>query len=296
MKLIVVFLFLPILSIAQTKSWEREPNQAPKEPPYVTEEEWEKENPDAQPVVKQEQSNLNSDEIQYEVIEETDKYYKVRHPQAAKGLIRIKADGTYIYERDKSEITRFSGFRFGSQKFNNLVNKQSSKTFEDIYASSFSLYIDYEKPFWGWANNLKWNYGFNFIFSEGNGYLASGGESIEKYSLLMLPVQTGFTYHMQYWGDDQWIVPYVGAGVDVFFLYELRDDGEAVRTYTFGGHANAGVRFLIDKWVDSLDDLDEDYGINHVWLSLDFKKIIGGEPDLIDVSSDVATLGFGLSL
>lgn len=289
-----VFVFTSSHSFAQNEDWLREPSQAPNEPPYISEEEWEEKAPDSQPVKK---NHSQTKKIPYDIIEETEDYYKVRHPLQRKGLYKITADGTYLYKRDRSKIEQFTGFRFGSQKFDQLINTQTNKTFDEVYSPAASLFLDFERPLFSWSQNFKQNYGLNFIYATGTGFLASSGaESQEGYKLIMLPIHYGFTYHFQYLGETQWIVPYAGVGADLFLIYELRDDGKAIRTYTYGGHANAGLRFLIDRWMSDLDDLDEDYGINHVWLSLDYKKIIGAEKDSIDISSDAITLGFGLDI
>lgn len=303
MKYLFIFALFFQTSFAQDSDFLREPNEAPKEPPYVSEEEWEQENPDTQPVIK---NNASSNPItkinakkkpNFEVIEETDKYYKVRHPWAKKGLRRIKADGTYIFDRTRSKIDSYAGFKMGTQTFTNLVNNTTTASFEDVYSKTASIYIDWEKPAFKFSNNLKWAYGLNLIFADGSGFSTGKTEvPLEKYTLLMLPLHAGFTYHMQYWGETQWMVPYVGAGGDIFLIYERRNDGEDVRTYTFGGHVNAGIRFLLDRWMNDMHDLDDDYGINHVWLTLDFKKIIAGEPDTLDVTSDIATIGFGFDI
>lgn len=292
MKYILLILFSFQITYAQDSSFLREPNEAPKEPPFLNEEEWEEEDPDAQPVAKEQEK------YQYEVIEETKDYYKVRHPMAKKGLLRIKADGTYIYKRDRSEIKSYTGIKFGSQTFTNLSNSQTNATFEDVYSKTLSVYIDQERPMFKFSTNLKLNYGMNLVYASGSGYNKADKKKneLESYKLLMLPLHTGFTYHIQYWGETQWMIPYFGAGVDLYLIYERRNDGEAISTYTYGAHANGGIRFLIDRWMNDLHELDDDYGINHVWLSLDFKKIIGGEKDTIDISSDVATIGFGLDI
>tara|TARA_Y100000780_G_scaffold226633_2_gene240842 strand:- start:4468 stop:5349 length:882 start_codon:yes stop_codon:yes gene_type:complete len=290
-KWILLFLTFSIFSQAQVA---RDPDAAPLEPPYISEEEWEARQEDTQPVVKQQQP-------EYEVIEETDDYLKVRHPEAKNGLIKILADGTYIYKKEESKIEGYSGFKLGTQVFDNLQNNTTNQSYSDVYKTTYSLFVDFETPVFGQEGNLKWNYGLNLTYATGTGFYASGTQAYEDYSLIMLPIYGGFTYHFQYFGETQAFIPYVSLGIDAYFIYESRDDGESVKTYTGGAHANAGIRFLVDSWMGDTDDLDEDFGINHTWLVLDYKYILGAEngqtgDDVIDITSQVVTLGFGFDI
>lgn len=290
MKYLVLGLLIGLSAQAQYDQ-DRGPDQAPLEPPYVTEEEWERANPDAQPIQKKQNKKLP-----YEVVEETDDHYKVRHPLSHKGLKRIKADGTYIFEANKSKIESYMGFSFGIQSFNNLTNNATGKSFNDVYDKTFSLFLDWEKPLFDFSRNFKWSYGVNIIGAQGTGFTSGGVEALESYTLIMLPLHLGFTYSMQYWGDTQWVVPYFGGGGDLFLIAEIRDDGDQLKTYTYGGHAKAGLRFLLDGWVDNMHSLDDDYGINHMWVKLEFRAIIAAEVDTMDISSQSATLGFGFDM
>lgn len=284
------------LSLTSYGQWQQS-SEAPQEPPYLTEEEWEAENTDTQLPPKAE-SNLG-----YEIVEETDDYLKVRHPEAKNGLRRITADGTYIYERDKSPIESYMGFRFSSQRFEQIQLDTGSSIvdFQDIYTSNASIFLDYEDPIGGPTSNLKWNYGGSLIFSTGKGVFANGDPSFEDYTLIMLPVHGGISYHFQYLGETQWIIPYVATGASLFFIREFRADGEANNTYTAGFYGAGGIRFLLDRWMDDAQDLDEDFGINHSWFTIEFRRIQGAEragssPEAVDISSSVLGLGFGFDI
>ena len=56
--------------------------------------------------------------------------------------------------------------------------------------------------------------------------------------------------------------------------------------------AGGGVSLLLD-WLDrrALSQLDADYGINHVWATVQYRQIIGLKKDL-DISSNLISAGF----
>ncbi len=114
----------------------------------------------------------------------------------------------------------------------------------------------------------------------------------ERFTFLMLPLQASVIYRIQF-ADAQWIVPFVEGGAAYYAIAEARDDGKKPR---IGGapatSVAGGLSFLLD-WLDpqSIRELDSDFGINHVWLTLQYRIIAGLKSDL-DVSTKMATAGF----
>ncbi len=107
----------------------------------------------------------------------------------------------------------------------------------------------------------------------------------------MFPNQLTAIYKFQY-ADEQIFVPYVEGGAGYFTFMEVRDDGQSTK---FGGAAvtvaAAGANILLD-WLDrqSVRQLDNEYGINHVWLTGEYRYIVGLNPTF-DFTSGVISAG-----
>ncbi|MCB0407180.1 MAG: hypothetical protein KDD34_03185 [Bdellovibrionales bacterium] len=210
---------------------------------------------------------------------------KIKHPNAEKGLIRIKQDRTYVYVTPKSKQDRAFSFRFGMYNPENLANPDTGTTFQTSYSAEDApiVFFDYE---WHWLNGSLGKFGFKLgtgIFSaEGNGsfktiYAENGGRNtpLEKFTFLALPNSAGLVYRMQFY-DDQILIPYADGGVMGITFFEFRDDKDLPRAglgtagfFSVGGMFNLG---RLDKL--SVLELDREYGINSIFLTGEFRQIV----------------------
>lgn len=210
----------------------------------------------------------------------------------------ISKDGEFRYPVSVSDYTASGSIRFGMMSPPSLKNASNGLTFKDIYGDGMvpALLFDYEYPFTRAIGRLGLKAESGFIASSARGRFKNsarlGELPEERFTFLMIPLQATVIYRIQF-ADTQWIVPFVEGGGVYYGIAEMRDDGKAPR---LGGApaavAAGGVSILLD-WIDphSIRQLDADYGINHVWLTLQYRQIVGVKKDL-DVSTQMATAGF----
>ncbi len=223
----------------------------------------------------------------------------IQHPNAAKGLIKITKDKTYIYKVDRSDQKRAASLRFGVFDPLELQNPDTGSSFDDNYSETENpiILFDYEWQLWH-SPIGKWgiNAGTGFYIANGNGRFANPAETRsprEGFTFIAMPLTGGATYRMQLW-DKQPLVPYASGGANLFGFSEVRDDGQGPK---FGGalgaYAAAGVGLNMTHWNElSMIALDREYGINGVFLTLEFRKIIGFGN--FDFTSDVINGGMSV--
>lgn len=274
--------------------------QAPNEPPYVSEDEWENSDPEAQlvPNNKSNTSNQKKKPKYYhreQAKELKDGEKRIKHPLAKKGLIRIDKHGTYIYKSPASSESASSTIKLSKFAYTNWTNDTLGVSFEDIYdTTEISLQLDWESRLGERFGTFSWIYGIGLNYATGNGRFVGSptSEAIESYSLFVVPISLGMVYKFRF-TNKQWLIPYVQAGGDISAIMEIRDDGEG-NMYYFAPNAYGagGVSFLLDNFMqDDLIELDRDYGINHVRLNLEF-KITQGLDSKVDTSSQQISAGF----
>jgi hypothetical protein len=210
----------------------------------------------------------------------------------------ISQEGEFTYPVAVSEFTGAGGLRFGMMSPPNIINGSNGLAFKDIYGSAEipALLFEYEYPLTQAIGRIGIKGETGFIATSAKGRFknpARAGEvPEERFTFLMVPLQATVIYRFQF-ADSQWVVPFVEGGGGYYGIVELRDDSKAPK---FGGSpvavAAGGVNILLD-WLDrqAVRQLDADYGINHVWLSLQYRQIIGLKEDL-KVSSNLITAGF----
>lgn len=226
---------------------------------------------------------------------------KIKHPLSEKGLRRIKADGTYLFEKEPSPQNHGISVRFGLFEPFNLVNPKNGESFERAYGGRTNpmVLIDYEWQFWKMALG-KWSLklGSGIFVANGNGRFANDYEENrgltprEVFTFLALPNSIGLTYRMQ-WSPYQWFVPYANGGVMGFTFAELRDDGESPKFgFSPAAYAAGGLAINLTGFNRSAARiLDFEYGINGAYLVGEFKNIftLGGD---FDFSATVINFGF----
>lgn len=247
------------------------------------------------------------------VIQRDDKHgvEYIQHPQAAKGLVVIEEDGTYVYHvKEVNTYSASSSVRFGLQQAPAITAANNKDTFASIYGGGdlFTIMYDYEMQPFDHISQFKLAAGFNLSTASGNGRFLNPQNSfycppypaatcnnypnaMEKYTFLSLPVTAGFVYRFQY-ANRQWMAPYIGAGGTYYLLGELRDDGKYHAVGTPGGYAEAGMLFNITA-IDtkSAFTLNTEYGVNNLWLDMQVRVVQTVNKDL-NMSADIFSVGF----
>lgn len=224
-----------------------------------------------------------------EKIFDWDKYKgakEVPHPFAEKGLIRITKDRTYIYKVDPSEQHRAAGFRVGAFNPTRLENPervgQTGATFDQNYDSKSNpaLMFDYEWQLWkSPIGKFGLRAGSGVFIAQGNGHFVSSVNQdktpLEIFTFWAMPNALGAVYRMQFW-DKQLFVPYGEGGGLAIAFGEFRDDdkppkwGGALASYFAAGLAVDLTYFDAMSTIQ----LDREYGINRVYLTVEYRGIV----------------------
>lgn len=286
-KFIVVL--ISVISLRYATAAE-EPESAPQEPPY-TQEENEFENFETAPVEEQPQAvEETSAEQTPEAVTETtttpEKLKKgvkyIEHPLAEKGLVRINKDGSYVYKTEETTAKNISGaLRYGAMDPPD-IKAADGTTYDTMYggASQSLISFDYEwHPFSGYGK-LGLQTGFGFLIAYGSGRFLAPGDPLngqiakEEYTFVAIPLNLGVVYRLE-WLTQQWLAPYVAAGGTYVAVAEIRDDGKNP-TYvgTPGAYGAGGVLFNISAInKKTAFTLRSEYGIQNLWLSLDYRYL-----------------------
>lgn len=225
-----------------------------------------------------------------------EKTIKVQHPNAAKGLIKIKKDGTYQYKvklREKSQSTTIGLATFTSPKITNS-KANTPITFSSMYGGSPMAFVaSYEwMPFRGYgALGLYLESGFSV--SRGRGQLADGGVAEESYSLYIIPVTAFLKYRFEYM-RRQWVVPYIMGGGTYYGLVEARDDGQQTQAASSAVGGGGGFHINLSRMdPEGAYRLDREWGIADMWLTFEMRVMQGLKPQ-IDFTN--ATVQAGITL
>jgi len=209
---------------------------------------------------------------------------KVPHNQAKKGLIRIDKKGIYFYRTPETPQHYAASFRFGNLQAPNLANQVNGVTFAELYTDgSIPLFLfDLEWQFMQSVGKLGIKFGSGLLVTSGNGRFENPPngdptiEAREKFTFVMFPNNLALIYRAEFF-DGQPVVPFAEAGVDYFVLAEFRDDNKPPLGRWAGStafHVAFGGSLLLDFLdKDSVMQLDKEYGINHVWLTGEFRAI-----------------------
>lgn len=206
----------------------------------------------------------------------------IQHEGAKEGLVKILADGTYVYDVKRDLKTESSKITFGMAyqpviTIDITLGNGSTTTyvFEDFYQESQGLIIgyDYENYFSKENGKLGYQIGASAMFVTGNGILVSTGQpSAERYSFITMPINAGAVYRFEY-KDKQVFAPYVSGGGTLLALLEKREDIAKPNVAAgFGFYGSAGM--LINASLlepDSSFQLESEYGISNLWLALEFR-------------------------
>ncbi|MNJ92775.1 hypothetical protein D3C87_104490 [compost metagenome] len=219
----------------------------------------------------------------------------IEHPQAAKGLMRIEKDGTYVY-RIKDELEGKKN-QSASLKFGSIdpprITAADGTTFMQMYTSSMVpvLLFDYEwQPFEKFGK-LGISAGFGFITASGNGRFLDGAPAEEKYTFIAVPLNAGLVYRMEF-SSTQWVAPYVSGGGTYMGVVEMRDDGKTPSIVGVpGAYGAAGVLFNITALSrDTAYTLRNEYAIQNLWVNAEYRHLQTFNEEL-DFSSGIINVG-----
>ena len=214
--------------------------------------------------------------------------------------IEITTHGLFRYEVEHSKQNRSASFRMGAMPAPALKNADTGLTFGDAYTKGNLPVVlgDYTWQLNSSAGKLGLKLGSGVSTSQGIGHFKTTTNNRrpddvpqERYTFLLFPNTLTALYRFQY-SDKQAIVPFIEGGGGYFAFTELRDDNV---TPKIGGAAvgigAGGVNFLLD----GLDQrasraLESDYGVSHVWLTTEFRLIVGLNKTY-DFSSSVVDAG-----
>jgi hypothetical protein len=209
-------------------------------------------------------------------------------------------NGTYQYETNPSPQKQGSNIRFGSYSFSNLTNDTNNLTYQQLYNSKnvLLLSVDYEYQFFKTFGKLGLKGGLGFFTAKGFGHFihtpALASDTV--FTLYGFPLTLAPVYHFQV-AEGQILVPFVEGGLDYFAFSEYRDDKTSLsQSLKFGGGAAAHWAAGLQLQLDFLDrqallDLDREYGVNHMYLTGDFRQIVGLS-NIFDFSGTIIEGGF----
>ena len=206
---------------------------------------------------------------------------RVPHPNAVKGLVRIENDGSYLYKTKTFDKSKAGSFRYSQIDAPKIVSaNNSSVNFSTIYGSKkvSGFLFDYEWQPLNLFGRLGLQLGFGLYTVKGNGTFktetSQGGEVLaraeEVYNLYMFPLSLFGIYRFEY-ARNQWIVPFVNAGLTYYALAEIRDDG---KKQNFNGAPAAGGGGGAHFSISALDrqkafTMGQEYGIGDLWFTVE---------------------------
>lgn len=225
----------------------------------------------------------------------------IEHPQAAKGLMAITKDGSYIYRTKQAESSGQSGaFRVAMMDSPKIISADGSTNYETMYEGPQQpiFMFDYEwQPFSGAYGKLGVQAGLGVMYATGNGHFVTddaawnGKEAKEEYTFLAIPLSVGLIYRLE-WMHRQWVAPYVAGGATYVPVAEIRDDGATPSMVGTPGVYGAGGMLFNISAIDRETGftLNNEYGIRNLWVSVDYRYLKTFTEDL-DFSSSIIGAG-----
>lgn len=220
----------------------------------------------------------------------------IHHPQAAKGLLRIEKDGTYVYRTTETRGFSSTGsFHVGVMDSPRITATNGITTFKKMYTNGPVpvLGFDFEWKALKLLGPIRAQAGFGLIMATGNGRFIQDTVNIpkEEYTFLALPLTAGLLYRLQ-WKDYQTVAPFFTGGGIYYPVVEFRDDGATPNAVGTPGVYGSGGLLLN---VGALDNetrftLNTEYGIKNLWVALEYRQIQTFSEDL-DFSSGLINLG-----
>lgn len=209
----------------------------------------------------------------------------IYHPNQDKGLFKINKNDEYIYKYDRTELHGFLHIKFGSYNFENFPSDVEGVQFEDFYDSNsaFALFLEYDWPVFKKMQSLTLNFSGGLSYNRGRGQFVDTSITTpvqERYTLWFLPMGVGLTYKLKFI-SNQIFLPYVNGSLNYNLLLEYREGLEAFKYLgIFGAHFAGGVSINLG-WFERLTalQLDQEFGINNVYLTLEGRQVVSFEED-----------------
>ena len=215
-----------------------------------------------------------------------------------RGLYKINKNEEYLYRYNKSDFHGFFHLKIGSYNFEKLPSKTPGNQFVDFYDSNSAttFLLEYDWPVFKQVESLSLNLSGGFSYNRGRGQFVDTNiktKAREKYTLWFLPLGVGLTYKLHF-VSNQIFLPYVTGGLNYNLLLEHRKSFEAFKYLgIFGSYFGGGLSINLG-WFERLSalQLDQEFGINNVYLTLEARQVVSFEKDY-----DIAGLVFlgGLS-
>lgn len=115
---------------------------------------------------------------------------------------------------------------------------------------------------------------YNVTISSGLGYktglavgVTTGSPSGDTFTLLTFPVRLDFIYRFDF-KSDQVLLPYLRSGVDAVIFREASGNS-SINGVKYGLHGGAGLGFLLDRVENLTSTMENDMGINDIYLVLE---------------------------
>ena len=144
---------------------------------------------------------------------------------------------------------------------------------------------------WYIVRNLGLTGGLEAFYASGFAVDATGRRSAEKLRFYVVPTQLELTYRFDFL-NEQVLVPSLSAGGDYWLYREDNEFAKDVEGDKTGWHAGAGLGILLDRLEpDSMNNLEQDFGVENVFLELGVQKTYMNQ-DGLDFSGWIYSAGF----
>ncbi len=218
----------------------------------------------------------------------------IQHPNAAKGLLKIEKDGTYIYRTKSSVKSQAASLRIGTLPPPSIEGAENL-SYADFYGSTSLplMSVEYEwSPFTSFGK-LGLLTGIGFASTTGKGrFRRDLSEAEEGFTLLVFPLNLSIMYRFEY-SSTQWFIPYLSGGGLYFGVAESRDDKDfPTLAGSLAVTGAGGILFSLNS-IDrkSASSLDAEYGINNICIALDW-RVVQSIKKTMDFSGNYLAAGF----
>jgi hypothetical protein len=209
----------------------------------------------------------------------------IYHPNQDKGLYKINRNGEYLYKYKKSKLHGFIHLKGGLYDFENFPTDIEGLQFEDFYDSNktTTFLIEYDWPIFKKFQSLSLKFTGGFSYNRGRGKFIDSTIDTpvqERFTFWFFPIGVGLTYKLKFI-SNQIFLPYVHASFNYNFMIEYKEDFDSFKYLgILGANAAAGLSINMG-WFERLTalQLDQDFGINNVYLSFEARQVLSFEKD-----------------
>ncbi len=214
-------------------------------------------------------------------------------------LEAVSRKGVHKYKINKSPIRSAAQMKLGLLTPPEIESRFDYNRVYRKYGDNAILLVDYERKLFKRVGHMSVKLGGGLMFARGEGIFDPEGinqsiPAMEQYTLLIWPVSLGITYKLQYW-STQFLSPFLSAGVDLFNIIEIRDDGIRPNLMSMPAtHFGGGVHFIIDSFTGSkINHLEKEYGVNHMYILAEMRQYLNITADT-DLTNTLFLGGIGV--